>query len=116
MIWNPIKNRRLRRDWRLVGTLEAIYTWTDLDNEKDTAYYYLKENGMGERKCIHDGTGNLGKDGRNSPAWAERKRVSHPIYLEKIRPWLEGRYDPDIPSYESIKAKEFKDKLAGKIT
>jgi len=113
-MWKPFEKRRLSRDWRLVSTLQAHYTWTDRDNAKDTAFYYLKENGLGERKCDHKGTGSL--DGDSLVSFAYKKRISHPYYLEKIIPWLEGRYDPDIPSYESIPAKEFKDNLAGKIT
>lgn len=33
---------------------------------------------------------------------------------ETVYPWLCGRFDPDIPSYESIPRKEFRDQLAGK--
>lgn len=116
-MWNPIKNYRLRRNWRLVSTLQAFISWEDretkkLTGEKDTIYYYLSENGLGQRKCTHEGTKKLAGDG----GWSKEKRMTHPYYLGRIRPWLEGRYDPDIPSYDSIKAKEFKDALAGKIT
>jgi hypothetical protein len=31
-----------------------------------------------------------------------------------IFPWLAGRHDPQIPTYESIPRKEFRDQLAGK--
>ena len=111
MIWNPIKYFRLKRDWRLVSTLEATYVWRDKDGDKDTVYYYLKENGLGERKCDHVGTGKISQGG-----WGEHKCLTHKFYLKVIRPWLAGRYDPDIPSYETIKTKEFKDKLTGRIT
>jgi len=111
-MWNPIENYRLKRDWRLVSTLDAEYTWTDQNNKKDQIYYYLKENGLGKRKCMHNGTGFA--SGRGS--LAKNQRTSHPMYLKVVRPWLEGQYNPEIPSYESIQAKEFKDALAGKIT
>ena len=98
----------------MVSTLKATINWTNTNGEKiddDTIFYYLKENGLGERKCAHEGTGNCSGEytGKNH-------RLTHPFYLENIRPWLAGRYEPEIPSYESIKAKEFKDALAGKVT
>lgn len=111
-MWNPIKNLRLKRDWRLVSTLDAEYTWTDRDNQKDKVFYYLKENGLGERKCTHDGTGYT----NGNASYVKARRTSHPMYLRVIRPWLEGGFNPEIPSYESIKAKEFKDALTGKVT
>ena len=113
-MWNPIRNRRLKRDWRLVSTFKFEVNWVNTKGDslgkKDTVFYYLKENGLGERKCVHEGTGDI------SGKYMGEKRETLPLYLESIRPWLAGRYDPDIPNYESIKAKEFKDALAGKIT
>jgi hypothetical protein len=110
-----MKNRRLSRDWRLVSTLQAHVNWVDNDGNstgKDEIFYYLFENGLGKRKIKHEGAGKLAGEG----GYEVRQRVTHPYYLSEIRPWLEGRYDPDIPNYESIKVKEFKDNLAGKIT
>ncbi len=114
-MWNPLKKRELRRDWRLVSTLQAHINWVDDNGNstgKDEIFYYLFENGLGERKVKHDGAGKLSGDS----AYIAQKRTAHPYYLGKIRPWLEGGFDPDIPSYETIKAKEFKDALAGKVT
>lgn len=108
---NPIKYFRLRCDWRLVSTLQGFIKYTD-SNRKDDIFYYLLENGLGARKCKHDGTGIA--SGRDN--YSKNKRTSHPYYLAKIRPWLEGGYDPEIPSYETIKQKEFKDALKGKKT
>lgn len=109
-MWNPFEKRRLRKDWRLVNTLTASVNWVDINGkstgDKSELYYYLSENGLGERKCETNASDTKG-------AYKIKK---HPQYLEKIVPWIMGRYDPDIPSYESIKAKEFKDALAGKVT
>ena len=110
-MWNPIKYFRLKRDWRLVSTLEAYYNYSDT-KQKDEVIYYLYENGLGKRTCDHEGTGLVSGQLR----YITKKRETHPYYLKKIRPWLAGRYDPDIPSYETIKTKEFKDKLTGRIT
>lgn len=100
----------------MVSTLKFEINWVNTKGEdlgkKDTVYYYLKENGFGKRKCTHEGTGDISGDAYGS----RNKRETLPLYLETIRPWLAGRYDPNIPSYESIKAKEFKDQLAGKVT
>ena len=112
MTWNPIKYYRLKMEWRLVKTLEAEYTWTDRNNEKSQVYYYLGENGLGQRRCRHGGTGYAAGD----ESFAKLQRKSHPMYLKAVRPWLEGGYNPQIPSYESIKSKEFLDNLAGQIT
>lgn len=110
MILNPFKRYRLRKDWRLVATFEAEYVWTDRNNQKDHIVYMLKENGLGERKCKHSGTGHChGK-------YAYDRRTAHPYYVRVVLPWLEGQYNPDIPSYETIKQKEFLDNLAGEIT
>lgn len=115
-MWNPIKNYKLKRDWRLVSTLQFTITWVEKDQtptgRTDEVFYYLKENGLGERTCDHDGTGDIAGNvyGRR------RQRETMDLYLQTIRPWLEGRYDPNIPTYESIKAKEFKDALSGKVT
>ncbi len=115
-MWNPLKKRKLSRDWRLVSTLDYAVTWVDKKGESlgksDTIYYYLSENGLGERKCDHDGSGDIAGDSYH----ARNLRENRDIYVGTIVPWLKGRYDPNIPSYESIKAKEMKDKLAGRIT
>lgn len=108
-MWNPFEKRRLRSDWRLVSTLEASFAWQK-DNkptgEETEIFYYLYENGLGERKCQIGGTDFRGIS----------QAKQHPYYLKKIRPWLAGQFDPKIPNYESIKSKEFKDALAGKVT
>jgi len=105
-----MENYRLKRDWRLVSTLKATFNWMneegDIEGNPSELYYYLSENGIGERKCETKASDNKGG----------YRIKSHPVYLDRIVPWLKGRYDPDIPNYESIKAKEMKDKLAGRIT
>lgn len=103
-----LQKRKLAREWRLVATLSASYT--DKKGEVSCRiFYYLKENGLGERVCEHDAHGAY--SGESS--FDIDQRVSHPYYLRKIKPWLLGAYDPEIPSFETIKAKEFKDALKG---
>lgn len=109
-MWNPFEQRRLSRDWRLVNTLEAQFVWQNPDGktsgDKSELFYYLYENGLGERKCETAASDHKG---------GVQVR-QHPYYLRKVRPWLAGQFDPEIPNYESIKTKEFKDALAGKVT
>lgn len=115
-MWNPFEKRRLKRDWRLVSTLEHVISWVDENGkstgDEDKIYYYLSENGLGERKCEHNGSGKI----EGSSYYARNLRENRELYVGRIVPWEKGRYDPKIPSYESIKAKEMKDKLAGRIT
>lgn len=109
---NPIEYFQLKRDWRLVSTLNAYFSYNDSGNNDETIFYYLYENGLGKRKCKHESDGKFSGDA----AYCIDARTTHPYYLGRIRPWCEGRFDPDIPTYESIKVKEFKDALSGKVT
>jgi len=106
---NPFKRRRLKKDWRLVKTVEGHFV--NGENEvSGRVYYYLYENGLGERKVDHEGTGYC------SGPYCRETRKQHRLYLGRIRPWLDGAYDPEIPSYDTIKQKEFKDALKGSKT
>lgn len=112
------QKRKLKREWRLVATLSGQYKWTGpkgRDAGSDTVYYYLYENGVGQRKCDWKGTGQLAEDMEYEykRRWRDEACSSHKVYLGKIVPWLNGAYDPDIPSFATIKAKEFKDALRG---
>lgn len=113
-MWNPIRHWKLKlsRDWRLVSTLQATYTKNDGTEKVADVFYYLYENGLGKRKCEHDGSRLCA----GNSSYTKLKRVSHPYYLQKIKPWLAGAFDPEIPSYKTIKHKEMKDSLAGRKT
>lgn len=113
------EEKRLSGDWRLVATLEASIAWSDKIDDQgehptDNIFYYLRENGLGKRRCECKGTGELGNPHRQE--WAKTVMKRHGYYLSKIQPWVYGGYDPDIPSYETIPAKEFKDALKGQKT
>lgn len=84
-------------------------------NTTDYEYsYYLYENQHGDRKfdVIDSDRGDLDLDTETKSSFVYRNED----YRNIIRPWLDGQYNPEIPTYESIKAKEFKDNLAGKVT
>ena len=112
MKWlSKLLRRRQPDDWRMVKDLESTFTNTTHQLVSETRIeavktkhhinYYLFENQYGERKF--DVADSLYGDRDTSK-------------LKKVKPWLEGQYNPDIPSYESIKPKEFLDNLAGEIT
>ena len=114
-------------DWRMVKLhaceyysqlkpLHPEYNHSDPNaNKTDHEYtYYLYENQHGNRKIdvIDTQRGDLDIKDEAKDSFVFRNAD----YRTIIRPWLDGSYDPDIPSYESIKAKEFKDNLAGRKT
>ena len=114
-------------DWRLVKIHETDYysqlkpahpdyNFKDSDaNRTDHEYtYYLYENQHGGRKIdvIDSVRGDLEMKTEDKRSFVFRNTD----YRNIIRPWTDGQYNPEIPSYASIKAKEFKDNLAGKVT
>ena len=114
-------------DWRMVkiwtcpyhSTLRPAhpsYSHSDPSaNRTDYEYsYYLYENQYSGRKLdvIDSDRGDLDMKTERKDSFVFRNED----YRNIIRPWLDGQYNPEIPSYESIKAKEFKDNLAGKVT
>ena len=108
-----------RSDWRLVKTINANYNVTDtltqqVEKTGCTLTYYLYENQFNKRiiDLIDSEKGDLDVNELQPDNWAFRNR----IYRETIKPWMDGAFDPRIPSYESIKAKEFKDTLTGRKT
>lgn len=111
-----IKKAFTKRDWRLVAMKVVPYwnVYPDREKDKFEMVYYLSENQFHERRMtVIDacpGRGDLTISELGADDWVFRNRE----YREVIRPWLDGAYDPEIPSYESIKAKEFKDALKGK--
>lgn len=124
-------------NWRLCGTIKGEYfsrlnpRHPDYDltdskkNETDHQLtYYLYEDQFGNRKfdVIDSDRGDLdleeikkdayGKTGLVIPKDDILYRIKR--YREKIRPWLDGRYDPDIPDYETIPKNDFQNRLAKK--
>jgi hypothetical protein len=131
------KDSPTTQEWRLVQTYEN--TWVTKNrhtgevDDRGTVYYHLYENESGRRKVavnacagsaamMHSVTAanyhQILSEGdkkdftfrRSAGCWA----ITNEDWNKKIYPWLAGRYDPDIPTYESIPRKEFRDNLAGK--
>jgi len=81
---------------------------------KHNINYYLYENQHGDRKF--DVADSMRGDRHIKKLAIDDIVFRLKIYRKTVKPWLDGQYNPEIPSHESIKAKEFKDRLAGKIT
>lgn len=109
-------------DWRLVKEIQAGYIAYRLDphdadkhlgESKEEVTYYLYENQYGERKFdavdSRDGDINVDSDAAKR-TWTYRSQE----YRYTIRPWLDGRLDPEIPTYESMPRRDFKRALDGK--
>lgn len=125
MKWlSKLLRRRDPDDWRMVKDLESTFvntvhklvseTRVEPVETKHYINYYLFENQYGERKFdVADslyGDQDVSKLDKNDIVFRLK------IYRKTVKPWLDGQYNPDIPSYESIKPKEFLDNLAGEIT
>jgi len=112
-------------DWRLVKIhvtdyysqlkpAHPDYDFTDSDaNKTDHEYsYYLYENQHGGRKIdvIDSLRGDLEMKTEDKRSFVFRNTE----YRNIIRPWLDGRLDPEIPSYEQAPVNDFHAKLKGK--
>jgi len=112
-------------DWRLCRTLDYSYhnkllpphpmynLRDDAANITDHTYtYYLYENQYGERKFdvidTKDGDVNVKSLEKNNFVFCNKK------FRTQIRPWLDGRYDPEIPDYETVPKNDFQNRLAKK--
>lgn len=110
-------------DWRLCSQIDSKYfiKYTDRTTgiEKEhkrqnncVLTYFLYENQHGKRKfdLVDSEEGDLEVSTLPGDHWAYRNQN----YRNKIRPWLDGRYDPEIPDYETIPKNDFQNRLAKK--
>jgi hypothetical protein len=80
--------------------------------QKVNINYYLYENQDGERKF--DVADSMRGD--NDVKKLEKDDIVFRLkmYRQTVKPWLDGRLDPDIPTYESIPRRDFKRALTKK--
>jgi len=116
---NWFRNFFAKRDRRLVKSVDARYRVTntvtkEVEKTDCILTYYLYEDQFSNRKfdLVDSEDGDLDVDDMSQTHWAFRNK----IYRDQIKPWIDGRRDPEIPTYESIKAKEMKDILTGRVT
>ena len=105
---------REKQDWRLVKVQEFGYEmkyfrhhprYGQFDDNKEhftmTYYFYEDQNGNRKIDAIDEQRGDLDLKKLEKDDWVFRNNY----YRKTIRPWLDGVYDPDIPTYESVERK-----------
>lgn len=112
-------------DWHLCTQIDEGYRFTQTDrrtgklvsDETPTMTFYLYEDQNGNRKFdVIDGRlGDIDLDtiGKDASEY-ERHIYGCDLFRNTIRPWLDGRYDPEIPNYETIPKNDFQNRLAKK--
>ena len=114
MLKTFFKNRKLKKDWRLVHTHETDFSWSNTDlrtGEKTTSkdvtnvYIDLYENGVGDRKVEARYSGD-------NTDHKQCKLTNAEFYNKTAFPWTKGVYFPGIDSYETVEHKAMLDKLA----
>ena len=111
-----------KSDWRLVKEIQAGYVSYRLDPKntdkhlgecKEEVTYYLYENQFGKRKfdAVDSREGDINVHSVAAKrTWTYRSQE----YRYMIRPWMDGRLDPKIPSYEQVPINDFHAQLKGK--
>lgn len=109
-------------DWRLCKQLDTKYVISYKDAfghdvpEKSKSgcvlTYFLYEDQDGNRKfdLLDSEEGDINVKTIKKDNYAYRCA----LYRNTIRPWLDGRYNADIPSYEQVPVDDFKSVLKGK--
>lgn len=100
---------------KLVASIEANYKMIDRINKtekKCSVTYYLFEDEKGKRSmsATDSEEGEVDLDNVTSSSWVHRSEE----YRNQIKPWLCGRYDPEIPSFSQVDIEDFKVALKGK--
>ena len=110
-----------KSDWRLVKELQVKYihfqyrrTTPDkkINESEEEITYYLYEDQFDNRKFdVIDGL--LGDIDIDSQEAKDSYTFRSETYRHTIRPWLDGRFTPEIPTYDSIPRRDFKKALKG---
>ena len=107
-------------DPRLVKQIQSGYVYTqfhpdtpkDIVNEQEEELtFYLYEDQFGNRKfdAVDSRKGDINIKTAAKNEWLFRCET----YRHTVRPWLDGRANPDIPTYESVPRRDFKKVLEG---
>ena len=111
-----------KSDWRLVKEIQAGYIHYQfrprdpekrVNESKNEMTYYLYEDQSCNRKFdVVDGMlGDIDIDSQEAKdSWTFKSDE----YRYTIRPWLDGRYDPNIPTYDQVEVNDFHRRLKGK--
>lgn len=98
-------------DWRLVKEIQAGYMHYQfhhlrpeekINEKQEELTYYLYEDQNNNRRfdVVDSMDGDIDINSEEAKkTWTFRS----PEYRHTIRPWLDGRVDPDIPRYDKVK-------------
>lgn len=90
----------------LIVSIDCILTYYNTKTGFKT-YYHLYETAKGRRWC-----NTIQTTETHDKNFTRTTRV----YLTKIKPWLDGCADSDIPTYSEVKANEFTHSLGAKVS
>lgn len=123
MSWwtNIFGEPREKAEWRMCKQLDATFVNTSyriVNNEavpiekKHNINYYLYENQFGERKfdAADSMRGDIDITKTKKDDIAFRLRM----YRQTVKPWLDGRTDPDVPAYDQVPVNDFQRRLTKK--
>ena len=102
-IWDVVT----RSNWRLVKTVELSVRYTGSNGK---IYFHCYENQRNKRRIELSSTLTMYYGDTLESIVSKTE-----MYNSRIRRWLDGRYDPDIPRYSDIPAEETANALKGTI-
>jgi len=107
-----------KNEWRMCKRLDSGYTSTTYDGRgnpterKVRLQYYLYENQHGGRKF--DVADSMKGDYKITSVLKDDIIFRLKMYRETVKPWLDGRTDPDVPAYEQVPVNDFQRRLTKK--
>lgn len=110
---NWFTSRFEKIEWRLCATIEVAVSHVDRITKarvSGTLYYYLYEDQHGERKF--DAADTLRGDMLLSDLGKNDFVYRCEEYLVRVKPWINGRYDPEVKDYDQVPVEDFKRKLS----
>lgn len=100
-----------KEKWRIVKTIVEVVQILDGPSRQYNFYLHLYESNKGNRKCVVNST--IPKERIRSSAYMPEQLD---IYQNKIHRWVNGRYDPDILSYNQVPEEDTANALRGTIS
>ena len=104
-----------KSEWRMCKQLDTEFVSRDLITGAESEHwlnYYLYENQFGKRKI--DVADSKRGDCKMSSLEADDIAFRLKMYRDTVKPWLDGRTDPDVPAYDQVPVNDFKRRLTKK--
>ena len=120
MSWwtNIFGEPREKAEWRMCKQLGSTYIHTTYDRQdgktedRININYYLYENQHGDRKF--DVADSLNGDYKITSVLKDDIIFRLRMYRQTVKPWLDGRTDPDVPAYDQVPVNDFQRRLTKK--